>query len=926
MFKITIDGKKIQVARGTTVLNAARDLDIDIPTFCDHKYLLPFGSCRMCVVEVEGSDRLFASCVVPVTDGMEVHTNTARVQRAREAVLELLLTYHPLECPVCPQSGRCLLQDLVFEHGRDYGRFGHIDVEKRIDHLSPLIEMNQNRCILCGRCVRICDEVQAEGEFDFTGRGFPTVVEPTFAKPMDCEFCGQCVQACPVGSLYSRIFKHTAPTWELTQVRTTCPFCGVGCTLDLEVKGDHIYHVLGVDDEGSNNNGFLCCKGRFGYEYVHHPDRITEPMVRQEGELVPVTWEEAYEYIAQGMERIRSEDGPDALGGISSARCTNEENYLFQKFMRAVVGTNNVDSIARFGHFPGMEALRKAFGVEAPTNSLNDLQHSDLIFAIDSNITEDDHVAGLKVLKQVRSGNAKLIAANTRGVKITRFADSWMQHNAGTSVALLNSMAFVILEEGLEDKVFCSTRVTGLDELRESLGGSEPEKMEAVTGVKAGVVREAARTIASAENVTILITLGGASPYTGEDTVAAAANLALITGNVGKVGAGIIPLSEYNNIQGSMDMGALAEFLPGYQPVADEGIRTWFEGQWGVKLPSGSGLDAMSMIEAAAEGKVKGMYIMGENPLSSFPDQERMIEAMKKLDLLVVQDMFLTETALFADVVLPTSCGPEKNGTFTNTDRRVQRIRKAIESPGKTRDDWKILTELSEAMGYSNGIGSAMEVLDEITRMVPFYAGIVPERLEKNGIHWPCPRPDHPGTEVLHLDRFPSGLGRTRPVQFQEPKKATPNYPYLLIPGTILYHSGTTTTMAKGLNAVAPTAIAEINPADARELELKTKDWVRLTSRKGITEVEVKVTERNMAGTIFVPTHFREVPVNALIGYDPVKERGLTYVGIERIERIDVQRKAGESQASKLKKTVQEIQDKKRRAVKESGPEVSGGK
>ncbi|NOY87027.1 MAG: molybdopterin-dependent oxidoreductase [Deltaproteobacteria bacterium] len=925
MFKVTIDGKKVEVPRGTTILEAARMLDVDIPTFCDYKHLMPFGSCRMCVVEVEGSDRLFASCVVPVADGMDIHTDTARVRRARETILELLLTYHPLECPICPQSGRCRLQDMTFEHGKDYGRFGYIKVEKRIDYLSPLIEMNQNRCILCGRCVRICDEVQGEGELDFTNRGFPTVVEPSFARMLDCEFCGQCIQACPVGALYSRIYKYTAPSWELTPVRTTCPFCGVGCTLNLEVKGDRIYHVLGVDDEGSINSGFLCCKGRFGYEYVHHPDRITEPRVRKDGELVTATWDEAYEYIVNGLTRIRDEKGADALGGIASARCTNEENYLFQKFMRAAVGTNNVDSIARFAHFPGMEALRKAFGVEAPTNTLNDLTHSDLIFTLDSNITEDDHVAGLKVIKQVRSGNAGLLVANSRKVKIARFADSWMRHSPGTSVALLNSMAFTIFDEGLEDKRFCEKRVTGVEELRTSLQDYAPEKMKDVTGVPSEQVREAARLLAAAGHATIIITLGAASPYTGEDTVAAAVNLALITGNVGRLGAGVIPMSEYNNVQGSMDMGALCEFFPGYQPVADEGIREWFEGQWKTTLSAKDGLSAEGMILAALKGRLKGLYIMGENPLSSFPDRETVKKALKKLDLLVVQDMFLTDTALLADVVLPTSCGPEKDGTFTNTDRRVQRVRKAIKSKGHTRDDWKIIAELSTLFGYPMDFTNGMDITEEIAHVIPFYAGIKPERLEKNGLHWPCPRTDHPGTEVLHMDRFPSGLGRARPVTYQEPKKATANYPYILIPGTLLYHSGTTTTMAKGLNEVAPAAVAEVNPKDAETLEIKTGDWIRLTGMKGITEVQAKVTDRSMPGTIFVPTHYRDVHVNALFEYNAVKEKGITCVAVEKTERIVVEERDVGGQLTKIKKTVQEIQKKRLQASNETGPEVSGG-
>ncbi|UCG38444.1 MAG: molybdopterin-dependent oxidoreductase [bacterium] len=923
MFTITVDGRKVQVPRGTTILEAARKLEIDIPTFCDYKHLLPFGSCRMCVVEVEGSDRLFASCVVPVTEGMEIFTDTARVKRARETVLELLLTYHPLECPVCPQSGRCRLQDMTFEHGRDYGRFGSVHVDKRIDYLSPLIEMNQNRCILCGRCVRICDEVQGEGELDFSGRGFPTVVEPAFARPMGCEFCGQCIQACPVGSLYSRIYKHTAPSWELTPVRTTCPFCGVGCTLNLEVKGDRIYHVLGVDDEGSNNSGFLCCKGRFGYEYVHNKERITKPLVRRNGELAPATWEEAYEAVVRGFQGIRASHGPDALGGIASARCTNEENYLFQKFMRAVMGTNNVDSIARFGHFPGIEALRKAFGVGAPTNSLKDLQHSDFIFVLDSNITEDDHIAGLKLLRQVRSGNARLLVAYSRKVKITRFSDIWLRHRPGTTVSLLNSMISVILEEGLQNEEFCRLRVDGLEELKESLVKYAPEKSEDVTGIPAAELREAARAFAAAGSATIIITLGGASPYTGTDTVTAAVNLALVTGNVGRVGAGVIPLSEYNNIQGSMDMGALQGFLPGYQPVSDENIRTWFEKQWKASLPVTEGLNAMEMMDAAAQGGIKGLYIMGENPLSAFPDRDRVMEGLKNLDLLVVQDMFLTETAMFADVVLPASCGPEKDGTFTNTDRRVQRVRKAVQSPGETRDDWRIISDLATAAGYPMEYGSAMDILREINTIIPFYAGIRPERLEGGGIHWPCPRPDHPGTEVLHMDRFTSGLGHTRPVHQEEPSKSRANYPYTLLPGTILYHSGTTTTMAKGLNEVAPNAVAEVSPVDAGELGLETGDWVRMTSLKGIIEVQIEVTDRSMPGTVFVPNHYRNVPVNELTHYQEDKEKGVTFVSLKRIERIEVEkRRETEGPGARLKKTVREIQDKKRKTAQQAGKDA----
>ena len=879
---LTIDGMQVKVESGTTMLDAARKLDIDIPTFCDHKHLVPFGSCRMCVVEVEGSDRLFASCVTPVADGMVVNTVTPKVKQARQTLLELLLTYHPLDCPVCPQSGRCLLQDLAFEHGKDVGRFGPVEVDKRIDYLSPLIEMNQNRCIQCGRCVRICDEVQGEGELDFVNRGFPTVVEPSFGRAMDCEFCGQCIQACPVGSLYSRIYKHTAPAWELTTMRTTCPFCGVGCTLNLEVKSDRIYHVLGADDKGSNNEGWLCAKGRFGYEYVGHPDRLKTPLVRRGNILSEATWDEAYQTIVERFNAIVSESRGTALGAIASARCTNEENYLLQRFMRTVLGTNNVDSVARFGHAPAMEALRKAFGVAAPTDSLADLDNADLIFALDANVTEDAHIAGLKVLQRVRQGGAGLLVANPRKVKIARFADTYLPMKPGTAVALVNGLIHVILAEGLEDKEFIAARVGGLEEFRKAADGFTVERAADITGILADDIREAARVIAASPAVTILLSPASGS-YIGEDTVAAAANLALVTGNLGKAGSGILPLSEYNNVQGVMDVGAMPDRLPGYQPLAEESVREWFSEQWGSPVPELQGQDAMEMMDAALTGRLRGLFVMGENPLTAFPDRNKVLEALGKLDFLVVQDIFLTETAKLAHVVLPASSGPEKDGTFTNTDRRVQRVRKAIKPPGKTRADWQILCDLFEAFGHTLPYSGAMDVTRAIASEIPFYSGITPERLDEDGLHWPCPDENHPGTSFLHEYRFPSGLGQLRVVEHQTVKRPSSGYPYVLISGTILFHSGTTTKWSHGLNQLAPEARMEIHPSDARELGIADGDRVRIQSQKGQIEVPAQVTARIRQGTIFVPSHYSEMPVNSLMAHDPVKEKTLTYVSVSRV-------------------------------------------
>jgi len=862
---LTIDGKHVEVPSGTTMLHAARKLDIDIPTFCDHKHLVPFGACRICVVEVEGSGKLFASCVTPVAQGMVLNTATPKVIKAREAVIELLLTYHPLDCPVCPQSGRCHLQDMAFEHGRDSSRFGPVKVDKKVDYLSPLIESNQTRCIQCGKCVRICDEVQGEGELDFVQRGFATVVEPSFGRAMDCEFCGQCVQVCPVGSLYSRIFKHTSPVWELTPVRTTCPFCGVGCTLSLEVKKDRIYHVLGVDDEGSNNDGFLCAKGRFGYEYVNHPDRLKTPLVRKGETLAPATWEEAYQAIVEGLKPL-SAAGGSTVGGIASARCTNEENYLFQKFLRSVLGSPNVDSVARFGYAPALEALNKAFGVAAPTDSLADIEQSDLIFALDANVTEDAHIVGLKVLHRVRNSEASLIVANPRKIKLSKFADAYLPMKPGTAVPLANSLVNVILAEGLEDAEFIDSKVSGLEELRNAVAGYTPEKAEEITGVSAGSIRDTARAIAGASAVTILLSPASGS-YIGEDTVTAAANLALITGNVGKAGSGILPLSEYNNVQGVMDMGALPDHLPGYQP-----------------LPDGSrpGLDAMGMMDAAAAGDLKALFVMGENPLTAFPDRARVQAALEKLEFLVVQDIFLTDTARLADVVLPATAGPEKNGTFTNTDRRVQRVREAIRPPAKTRADWKILCDLFAAFGQPLPYTGAMEITRTIAGEIPSYAGITPERIENNGLHWPCPDAGHPGTSFLHGDGFPGGKARLRAVQQSDPGSASGEYPFTLISGMILFHSGTTTKWAEGLNALAPEAGAEINPSDAGDLNIADGDRVLIASEKGQIQAIAKVTSRIRKGVVFVPAHYSNMSVSSLMGYDPVREKTVTYISVSK--------------------------------------------
>ena len=544
------------------------------------------------------------------------------------------------------------------------------------------------------------------------------------------------------------------------------------------------------------------------------------------------------------------------MGGIASARCTNEENYLFQKLIRSVLGSPNVDSVARFGHAQAMDALEKAFGIAAPTDSLDDLEKSDLIFALDANVTEDAHIVGLKVLRRKRYEGASLIVANPRRIKLSKFADTHLPMKPGTAVALTNALVNVILAEGLEDKEFVAANVEGLEDLRKTVDGYSPEKAEEITGVSADSIREAARTMAGASAMTILLSPAFGS-YIGEDTVAAAANLALVTGNVGKAGSGILPLSEYNNVQGAMDMGALPD-------------------------AASPGLDAMGMIASAAAGDLKGLYIMGENPLTAFPDRALVLDALDKLEFLVVQDIFLTDTARLADVVLPATAGPEKDGTFTNTDRRVQLVRKAIAPPAKTRADWKILCELFDAFGQPQSYKGAMAITKEIAKEIPAYAGITPERLESSGLHWPCPDENHPGTSFLYEDGFPNGKGQLRAVEQQDASSPSADYPFTLISGMTLFHSGTATKRANGLNELAPEAEAQINPIDAKDLGIADGDRILVKSDKGQIEAVADVTPKIQKGAVFVPAHYSSMSVSSLMGYDPVREKTVTYISVSK--------------------------------------------
>jgi formate dehydrogenase alpha subunit len=649
-------------------------------------------------------------------------------------------------------------------------------------------------------------------------------------------------------------------------------------------------------------------KGRFGLDFIGHEDRLKQPLVRRDGKLMPATWEEALDTIARRLNEIKAEHGPEAIGGLASAKCTNEENYLLQKFVRAVIGTNNVDHCARLCHASTVAGLARAFGSGAMTNSIEDLPEADVIFVIGSNTTECHPVIGAAIKRAVKEGKSRLIVADPRTIELTEHADVHLQQKPGTDVALINALARVILEEKLEDRDFIAQRTEGFEEFRQAVAPYTPELAEQITGVPGEQIVRAARLYGSAEAACIIYSMGITQHTTGTDNVLALANLAMATGNIGRPGTGVNPLRGQNNVQGACDVGALPDVYPGYQRVADEAVRKKFEEAWGVSLPDRPGLTVVEMVNAAAEGKLKALFIMGENPMLSDPDVNHVEEALNKLEFLAVQDIFLTETAQLADVVLPAAAFAEKEGTFTNTERRVQLIRKALEPPGEARADWQIICDLATRMGYPMSYPNIAAIEEEIASVTPIYGGITYERLANptgpeirkskfereesktdsgrysrisnleprpSGLQWPCPDRNHPGTAILHRERFTRGLGKFHPVEFI-PAKELPDddYPFLLSTGRILqhYHTGSMSRRAEVLDKLVSVGVIEINPADAARLGVAEGDMVEVESRRGKIDIAARVTDRVALGTLFLAFHFREAPANRLTiaALDPV--------------------------------------------------------
>lgn len=892
--KITfkIDGVTLMAEKGTTILQNALMNGIYIPNLCNHPNLKPFGACRLCLVE-NAEGRLVTACETSVEDGMEVFTENERINQVRKLVVQLLIANHEVDCLTCSSDGDCRLQDVASYMGIEKEDLGDLRLsvpEIPLDTSNPFFMRDLKKCILCGICVRICGDLVGASAIDFGFRGYDTKIT-TFndndIMESSCVSCGECVVACPVGALTHK--DNPKPSRE---VKTICPYCGVGCGLYLGIRGENIVSVRG-DPENSVNQGYLCVKGRFGFGFVNHPKRLTSPLVKRDGKFEEVSWDEALDRVAQKFKKYRVDDG-NAFATMASAKCTNEENYLFQKFTRVVMGTNNIDHCARLCHAASVAGLHQSIGTGAMTNSIGEIKDADCILAIGTNTKSAHPIIGMKVVQAVKKGS-KLIVINPREIDLCMHAELFLQPYPGTDVALIMGIIRSIIDGELMDRDFINERCDGFESFQESLREFDLATVEKITGVVKKDIVRAARLYATSNSSSILYAMGITQHSHGTDNVLALSNLALLTGNIGKPSTGINPLRGQNNIQGSCDMGGLPDVYPGYQNVNDPEVVRKFKKAWNSELNTVPGLRIPEILENVENDRIKAMYIIGENPVLSEPDAAHVKEILEKLEFLVVQDIFFSETAQLADVVLPACSFAEKDGTFTNTERRVQRIRKAVNVQGVAQPDWWIIKELAKRMNVNGfDFSHPSEIFQEIASLTPSYAGISYTRLEDGGIQWPCFTEEDNGTEFLHKDRFPTEDGKSNLIALKyRPPLESPDeeYPFVLTTGRSLYHyhTGTMTRMVEGLNRLYDHEILEINHDDALNLGLADGDVVLVISRRGEVKAEVRLSDSVQKGLIAMTFHFSETPTNILTNpaTDPVCLTPELKVCAVRIEKYE---------------------------------------
>ncbi|MCW2276718.1 formate dehydrogenase subunit alpha [Heliophilum fasciatum] len=879
---LTIDGQAVTVAAGTTVLAAARSLGIHVPTLCHDPDLTSEGSCRLCVVHVAGARTLMPACVTAVMPGMVVQTAAPEVVEARRTIIELLLANHPNDCLTCERAGTCALQEAAYAYGVRFPEAGSpLAGEKHQwppDESNPMLLRDMNKCILCGKCVRACAEWQQRHVLDFGFRGFATKIVADMDQDLigsSCVYCGACLTVCPTGALLDRRSIGRGRPWEREHVRTTCGYCGTGCQFDLAVapgqQGKRQVVEVVPTAEAPVNGRSLCVKGRFGTGFIHHRDRLRQPLIKKDGQWVAASWSEAIALIADRWQAIKADYGSDAFGVLASARATNEDNYVIHRLARSVFGTNNIDHCARLCHASSVTGLVASLGSGAMTNPIADLAVTDFFLVIGSNTTESHPVLALAMQKALKRG-AQAAVIDPRRIELAGQAQWHLQLRPGTDLALLNAMAQVIIAEGKVNADFVAKRTENYEAVAEAVKDCTPEWAEAITGVPAAIIREVALAYATAPAGAIYYTMGVTQKTTGTHNVMAIANLALLTGQIGRPGTGVNPLRGQNNVQGACDMGALPNVYPGYQPVTDEAVRRKMAQAWHVppeSLSLQTGLTLGEMLDAVDAGTIKTLLIMGENPVVSDPDSDHVVQTLQKADFVVAIDLFMNETTELAHVVLPACSFAEKTGTFTNTERRVQMVRQAIEPIGEARPDWQIITELAAAMGQPFGYTDVAQIMKEIAEVTPSYGGISHERLAvtPQGLCWPCPAPDHPGTPRLHEQAFTRGLGRFHGVSYLPPaEQPDDDYPLILSTGRRLfhYHTGTMTRRDPGLAALYSEEHLEMHPDDAQALGIGDGDWVQVTSRRGSMELALRITDAIVPGTVFTSFHFAEALVNRL--------------------------------------------------------------
>lgn len=903
MISLTIDGKEVTVPAGTTIWNAAKDVGIEIPILCHSERMDPVGVCRMCAVDV-GGRVLAAACVRECEEGMNVETTTDKVERSRAMLTELLMSDQPADDPKEQTVGGNDLLALARRYDAWGKRFATQN-GRPCDSSSPVIDVNHQACIMCDRCIRACDDLQNNEVIGRTGKGYAARIAFDLDNPMGsstCVSCGECAAVCPTGALvHKEISAPMRPAEQLKKVDSVCPYCGVGCALTYYVdeKENRIAYASGRPSPGNQER--LCVKGRYGFDYAQHPQRLTKPLIRRDAaypkgglskdvrgendgrrraggmvdydEVMPAfreaTWDEALDLVASKLAGIRDTHGGGALAGFGSAKCSNEEAYLFQKLIRAGFGTNNVDHCTRLCHASSVAALLEGIGSGAVTTTYADIKNSDVAILTGTN-TAANHPVAASFFKEARKNGTQLILIDPRQGDMAKHADHLCQIKPGTDVAFYNAVMHVILEEGLEDQAYIEQFTENLGALRDGVQEYTPEVASKICGISVEQIREVARVIGNAKSAVVFWGMGISQHVYGTNNARCLIALMLLTGNVGRPGTGLHPLRGQNNVQGASDAGLIPMMFPDYQPVSDPEIRGRFESAWGRPLDPDPGLTVVEITRGALEGSIKGMYVMGENPFLSDPNVNKVRKALTNLDFLVVQDIFLTETAEFADVVLPASAYLEKLGTYTNTDRRVQVGRPTLDMPGEARLDWQIVAEISTRMGYPMEYSGPEEIFAEFASLTGAYKSFTYDNLGPTGKLWPNAKPEESdGPVVLFGDGFPTanGLAKFVPARWEAaPELPDAEYPLVLNTGRLLehWHTGSMTRRSFALDAIAPEARLSMCPEDAADLGIVDGQFVKVTSRRGTVRLKLKTSEREQRGSVFLPFHFREAAANLL--------------------------------------------------------------